>query len=228
MNEFICRACGGAHLTGACTGDARVNIPAIQRSPERPPSVIVKLPTAENQVRPLSKDQTVQVMDVIKPREPSGSVNVTDQRKVEITQWLELETPEAKQKIANTILFNLRGNRVNRNLPPKDFVSLADLEESLGLLPILETTVDHTMAIEYDKKGMPSNVHQLPGSKIVEIPLSGLKIAGVSAEVVLKMNFVVSTGNNSFEVLGVSMQSDKQAPKPGLIKRLFGGQKDKK
>lgn len=223
--QFICRVCQGNHITGACEGNARINI-QLPQSDVRPPSVVVRLPTSESPVAPPNRDQTVREMPIIKPRESSGPIDATAQRRKEITQWLELETPEAKKKIADTILFNLRGARVNRNLPPKDFANLADLEESLGLLPILESTGDHTMAIQYDQKGMPSNVHQLPGSKIVEIPLSDLKIAGVLAEVVLKMNFVVATDKNSFEVLGVSLKSDKQAPKPGLIGRLFG-KKDK-
>ena len=203
-------------------GDQPVIMPPVAR--DRPSVVIRSDVQGGNGTK-------VREMPVVKAAE-RGPISVVEKRKKEILNHLEADTPESRKKIAEIVLFNLRGLRTNLQLPPKDFESVTELDSAIKLLPILQGEEDYTVAVRVDTQGVSSSESIRP-SKIVSIPLTGLKIAGRSAEINLDIKFVAGAFDaGNFAVVGVRASFDDQggadvggvasSGRPGFWEKLFG------
>jgi hypothetical protein len=193
------------------------------KKPDRP-TIVVNIRDREP-IENVGRDAHVQQMSVIKPKvEMQKPVDVTDKRKQAIKEGLATDSAESRSKIAEFLLFNLRGVRTNKGLSTNDFKSIQELEESLKSLPVLKGEEDYTVMSAFDEKGKPK-FDSVRGSKIVAIPLSGLKVAGRAAEINLDIRYIPGAfSEGSFEVVGVKMLS---AGEPGILKKIgsFFGKK---
>lgn len=149
--------------------------------------------------------------------EVKGPISAVERIKKEIKNDLAENTDESRKKIADAVLFNLRGMRTNKNLPARNFNSLQDLEDSIKLLPILQDEGDYTIYHSFDAIG-DSKAESARTSKIVAIPLVGLNIAGRAADVNLEIRYVPGAfSDGNYEVVGVKMTT---TDKPNLLKRI--------
>lgn len=237
MNELNCRICGGQHLTGDPAHCKQV-VDGNQFDPDQRlgrgyviPGNVVKPKTSAIPDNPIdqqnagffplhsiahpSVDHTdkTPIVKMTRPAtilETKSPVSVVEKRIKEISECLETNTPESRKKIAEVVLFNLRGTRTNRQLPSNDFNNISELKDAISSLSILQGNEAHTVMITIDKQGNYSAESARP-SKIISIPLSGLKIAGRSAEIKLEIKFVSgNTDSGSFGVVDVKVSFDDQ------------------
>lgn len=200
--------------------------------PERPdrPTVIVKLDGFRSSTGNVANDTRVQELPVIKPIvEKQKPVDVTEKRKASIIEGLATDSAESRSKIAEFLLFNLRGIRANQGLSTTDFDSVEELNDSLLSMPVLKVEEDVSVNMNIDREG---NIKRdtVPWSKIVAIPLPGLKIAGQTAEMNLEIKYVPGPFDaGRFEVVGVKMASMVSEDKHGILKKIgsFLGKRSK-
>ncbi len=166
------------------------------------PSVIIKDPYR----REVAWTDHAREMLIIPPKpteQKRKPENMEEKRKEEILKGLAIDTPESRKKIADIILFNIRGLRTNQNLAPRDFGSLQELDSVIKTLSLLQGEGDFTAMIIPNKKGELS-IKSIRDSKIVSIPLSDFTVQGRSTEANLQIKFVQGEfGSGNFEVIGI-------------------------
>src|SRR3989339_197917 len=181
------------------------------------PKKPVEKPTVVINLNP-SPDTHVQQLPVIKPMtEAQKPVDVTEKRKQAIIEGLDTDSAESRSKIAEFLLFNLRGVRTNQGLPTSDFRSIQELDESLRSLAVLKVEDVEVAMSGFNENGKPK-FDTVKGTKIVAIPLPGLKIDGKASELNLEIRYIPGTySQGSFEVVGVKMAPTGE---PGILKKL--------
>ena len=199
------------------------------KKPVEKPTVVINFKAFkafQDSVNP-SRDTHVQQLPVIKPKtEAQKPVDVTEKRKQAIIEGLDTDSAESRSKIAEFLLFNLRGVRTNQGLPTSDFRSIQELDESLRSLAVLKVEDVEVAMSGFNENGKPK-FDTVKGTKIVAIPLPGLKIDGKASELNLEIRYIPGTySQGSFEVVGVKMASTGE---PGILKKLgsFIGMKKK-
>src|SRR3989339_1760243 len=189
----------------------------LPKKPVEKPTVVINHKAFQDSVNP-SRDTHVQQLPVIKPKtEAQKPVDVTEKRKQAIIEGLDTDSAESRSKIAEFLLFNLRGVRTNQGLPTSDFRSIQELDESLRSLAVLKVEDVEVAMSGFNENGKPK-FDTVKGTKIVAIPLPGLKIDGKASELNLEIRYIPGTySQGSFEVVGVKMASTGE---PGILKKL--------
>lgn len=201
----------------AATADKRVSFTPVVRDR---PTVVINVDKVKSGIHGSGHDTSARQMPIIKSiAEVKGPINAADRIKKEIKNGLAENTDESKKKIAEAVLFNLRGLRTNKNLPARHFNSLQDLEDSIRLLPILQDEGDYTIYHSFDTVG-DSKTESARTSKIVAIPLVGLNIADRAVDVNLEIRFVPGAfSDGNYEIVGVKMVTTEE---PSILKRIGG------